>query len=59
MVTAGITVTNVMAGIQYSRITTILNRINKTKTEKMVKQSYNRIIQPIEITLQQKRQITQ
>ena len=51
MVTAGITVTNVMTGIQYSRITTILNRINKTNTKKMVKQSYNRIIQPIEITL--------
>ena len=51
MVTAGITVTNVMAGIQYSRITTILNRINKTNTKKMVKQSYSIIIQQIEITL--------
>ena len=51
MVIAGIIVTNIMVGIQYSRITTILNKINKTNTEKMVKQSYSRIIQQIEITL--------
>ena len=36
MVTTGITVTSVMAGIQYNKITTILNVINKTNTEKIV-----------------------
>ena len=34
--TAGTTITNVMAGTQYSRITTILNGISKTNTEKIV-----------------------
>ena len=36
MATAGTTITNVMAGTQYSRITTILNGISKTNTEKIV-----------------------
>ena len=36
MTMAGTTITNVMAGIQYSRITTILNGITKTNTEKIV-----------------------
>ena len=36
VVTTGITVTSVMAGIQYNKITTILNVINKTNTEKIV-----------------------
>ena len=36
MATIGTTVTNVMVGIQYSRITTILNGISKINTEKIV-----------------------
>ena len=36
MATTGTTITNVMARIQYSRVTTILNGINKTNAEKLV-----------------------
>ena len=36
MVTTGIIVASVMVGIQYNRITTILNVINKTNTEEIV-----------------------
>ena len=34
MATVGITVTDVIAGIQYRRITVILNEINETNTKK-------------------------
>ena len=34
MATVGITVTDVIAGIQYGRITVILNEINETNTKK-------------------------
>ena len=36
MVTVGITVTSVTARIQYSRITIIINVINKTNIEEIV-----------------------
>ena len=36
MVTTGIIFASVMVGIQYNRITTILNVINNTNTEEIV-----------------------
>ena len=36
VVAAGIIVTSIMVGIQYNMITTILNRINKINTKKIV-----------------------
>ena len=48
MITVGITVTNVTTEIQYSRITIIINIINKTNTKKKVNKSYSRIMQQVE-----------
>ena len=48
MVIVGIAVTSVTARIQYSRITIIINIINKTNTKKKVNKSYSRIMQQVE-----------